>query len=903
VTLADTAGLLSATTNAVGGGGTISSNAGHTSLTITGTLAQVDSDLTTLTEQATAADSIVVNASDNRGGTAPAQTIAVSVNAPPVISAPASALVQQGVATAVTGVSVSDTDAGSANETITVTLADTAGLLSATTNAVGGGGTISNAGTTSLTITGTLAQVNADLTTLTEQATAADSIVVNASDNRGGTAPAQTIAVSVNAPPAITAPASALVQQGVATAVNGVSVSDTDAGSANETITVTLADTVGLLSATTNAVGGGGTISSNAGHTSLTVTGTLSQVQADLTTLTEEATAADSIVVNASDNRGGTAPAQTIAVSVNAPPAITAPASALVQQGVTTAVTGVSVSDTDAVSASETLTVTLADTAGLLSATTNAVSGGGTISNAGTAAMTITGTLAQVNADLTTLTDRTNTVASDSIVVNASDGRGGTAPAQSITVNVNAPPAISAPASALVQQNQASPVAGISIADADAASANETLTVTLIDSNGLLSATGAGTITGSGTKSLTIAGTLVQVNADLATLTDQATAADSIVVNASDNRGGTAPAQTITVNIAGQGDRPPVIQSSDKLQQPKSFVETPHDSESLQARQGEIRFTDLDIGDRPTGSIDSQTVTFKDDQGNVRTLGAKDIALLKAAFGISPASGNTNNGVINWNFTIKDSDLDRLQSQAGVLTLTSVVKVDDHHGGSDTATIIITIVGNNHRPVISNGPESATVSEQPNAAASVELKATGTLQFIDQDPTATHSITVRPRDSAGNSDDYIGNLHVTLVSDSTGGQTGIVSWTFDVRNGALQHLPAGRTVTQVYHITVDDGHGGKATETVTIRLAGPPASRTDEACATQQRTALANLQEGDEQSATARTDIDILAKFSDFDLSPDTPSGSANWHPDFLADYRATPATSNGNKPLTITLT
>ena len=122
----------------------------------------------------------------------------IAVNAPPVIAAPSSVLVQQGLASPVTGVSISDADAVSANETITATLVDTNGLLSADTGAVNGGGTISGAGSTSLSISGTLAQVNADLTTLTDQdsSLSSDIISLNASDSRGGNAVPQTISVA-----------------------------------------------------------------------------------------------------------------------------------------------------------------------------------------------------------------------------------------------------------------------------------------------------------------------------------------------------------------------------------------------------------------------------------------------------------------------------------------------------------------------------------------------------------------------------------------------------------------------------------------------------------------------------------------------------------------------------------
>jgi hypothetical protein len=44
--------------------------------------------------------------------------------------------------------------------------------------------------------------------------------------------------------------------------------------------------------------------------------------------------------------------------------------------------------------------------------------------------LSIVGTLAQVNADLTTLTDKDASLAADSIKINANDGRGGVASQQ-----------------------------------------------------------------------------------------------------------------------------------------------------------------------------------------------------------------------------------------------------------------------------------------------------------------------------------------------------------------------------------------------------------------------------------------------------------------------------------------
>jgi hypothetical protein len=119
-------------------------------------------------------------------------------NAPPVITAPATLSAVSGASTPIPGVSIADSDANSAHETLTVVLIDTYGLLSANKSAPGGGGVISGSGTKDLLIQGSLTQVNADLTSLTFTSTTVgpDSILIAANDGRGGTDNA-TIAVTV----------------------------------------------------------------------------------------------------------------------------------------------------------------------------------------------------------------------------------------------------------------------------------------------------------------------------------------------------------------------------------------------------------------------------------------------------------------------------------------------------------------------------------------------------------------------------------------------------------------------------------------------------------------------------------------------------------------------------------
>ena len=116
-----------------------------------------------------------------------------------------------------------------------------------------------------------------------------------------------------------------------------------------------------------------------------------------------------------------------------------------------------------------------------------------------------------------------------------------------ITFNVTAvndAPANTLPATFATLEDTSVKLAGLSIADVDAASG--TMTVTLSVSSGTLTATSGGSVTvgGSGTGSLTLTGTLADINAFLA-----AAASQPSFVPATDANG--AVTLTMTTNDGG----------------------------------------------------------------------------------------------------------------------------------------------------------------------------------------------------------------------------------------------------------------------------------------------------------------------------------------------------------------
>ena len=144
--------------------------------------------------------SLEVTATDS-GGLSMVEYFQVAINSSLVTSLPAALAATAGQATAVTGLQITDSNSASATETVTVVLSDQYGSLSA---AAANGGQVSGAGTHSATLSGSLAQVDAALATLTytglATTTATTDTITVTSSNSLGDANSQQIAVTDAAP-------------------------------------------------------------------------------------------------------------------------------------------------------------------------------------------------------------------------------------------------------------------------------------------------------------------------------------------------------------------------------------------------------------------------------------------------------------------------------------------------------------------------------------------------------------------------------------------------------------------------------------------------------------------------------------------------------------------------------
>ncbi len=208
--------------------------------------------------------------------------------------------------------------------------------------------------------------------------------------------------------------------------------------------------------------------------------------------------------------------------STNDAPKVTAPSNLTLTEDAAAALTGISFSDADA--GSSNVTVTFAVASGMLSATSGSgVTVGGTAS-----ALTLTGSLANINAFIDanrlTFTPASNMAGSLTLNVTITDGGntgsgGAKTAAAAIILNiapVNDAPVITAPVSIAVNEDEPTALTGISFADVDAAGG--LVTVSLLLGSGTLTAEAGGNVavSGSGSGTLILSGTIADINAFLA---------------------------------------------------------------------------------------------------------------------------------------------------------------------------------------------------------------------------------------------------------------------------------------------------------------------------------------------------------------------------------------------------
>ncbi|MFD0612588.1 VCBS domain-containing protein [Bradyrhizobium sp. GCM10027634] len=266
---------------------------------------------------------------------------------------------------------------------------------------------------------------------------------------------------------------------------------------------------------------------------------------------------------------------------------------------------------------------------------------------------------------------------------------------------------------------------------------------------------------------------------------------------------------------------------------------------------GRITFVDLNLGDRPTVSVnlaDAPNYVYKDSGQHdvtaaLTALQKLDIAATQIQISVVPDAANNNNGSAVWTYTIPDHVFDFLGA-GETLTLTYMVRVDDNFSVNPEATTIpitITITGTNDKPTVATS--GGTVVEKVGTGNTVLDTMTGTVTFTDVD------LTDRPVVSAALStnqpfkyldahgQDITSSLTpeqlaavtavevpLTVVQGVANSNNGSATWTYSVPDHLFDFLADGETLVLNYVIQVDDGHGGVVSTPITVSINGADVS-------------------------------------------------------------------------------
>lgn len=302
------------------------------------------------------------------------------------------------------------------------------------------------------------------------------------------------------------------------------------------------------------------------------------------------------------------------------------------------------------------------------------------------------------------------------------------------------------------------------------------------------------------------------------------------VVQVDDGHGGvvstpiTVSINGADVNVEGTNDLPTIVE--DSTIPTGAVIE---DTAGTLAASGTITFNDPDLTDTHTASFALKSTTssshlpgFSDGTSHIGTF---------ALAAVSESPGVSTRGSVGWTFTLHDND-PVLQSLAEGQTIKQVytVTVDDHHGGTVTQDVTVTITGTNDAPTVTSDADAARGSVTEDA--STTLSTCGTLAIKDLDLIDTHTATAVFRSSTSSAqlpgfDDNtpLGTFTIDpsvaeFSSDTDNGAT--LGWHFVLNDNdpVLQSLAKGQTITQVYTVTFTDDHGAQVSQDVTVTITG-----------------------------------------------------------------------------------
>jgi len=253
------------------------------------------------------------------------------------------------------------------------------------------------------------------------------------------------------------------------------------------------------------------------------------------------------------------------------------------------------------------------------------------------------------------------------------------------------------------------------------------------------------------------------------------TATDSFTYTVTDGNGGSDSA-TATVTITGDNDTPSAVADAGAVDE-----DGPADNIDLAGND-----TDIDTSDVLTvGAIGGET-----DLSAAITLGSgASVTLL-------------TDGTVDYDPNGAFESLAAGETATDSFTYT----VTDGNGGTDTASAVVTITGENDAPVANADTGDA---DEDGPAAS------GDVLSNDTDADASDVLSVTEVNGNGS----VVGAQITLGSGALLTLNSDGSYDYDP-NSSFESLAAGETATDSFTYTVTDGNGGSDTATATITITG-----------------------------------------------------------------------------------
>ncbi|MCL7406453.1 VCBS domain-containing protein [Paradonghicola geojensis] len=277
--------------------------------------------------------------------------------------------------------------------------------------------------------------------------------------------------------------------------------------------------------------------------------------------------------------------------------------------------------------------------------------------------------------------------------------------------------------------------------------------------------------------------------------------------------------QDVTITITGTNDAPVITDGPDTA----NLSET----DAALTANGSLTVSDVDVTD-VVGATAALSVSGTSDRDDPAAPSDED---LRAMFRVTPAEildGTQTSASLGWVFDSGTEAFDYLATgETLVLTYTVTATDDDGTPLGDSETVTITITGTNDAPVITDGPDTASLNETDAA-----LTTSGSLTVSDVDTTdvvgasaalAVSGTSDRADPAAPSDEDLLAMFRVAPAAILDGTQNAAsLGWSFDSGTEAFDYLATGETLVLTYTVTAtdDDGTPLSDDETVTITITG-----------------------------------------------------------------------------------